>query len=98
MECLERLGILQTLFFRLTASVEELEKAVKGGNSTQIEESQRKFVQDCKDPLADWLDKKLGSTVRENSIFTALPRYWEEQFHKDMDALNVSFIVLIIPM
>lgn len=83
-------GYLLCCNCRLTTSVEELEKSVKSGDSLRIEESQREFVQNCRDPLADWLDKKYGSTVKENAIFTALPRYWEEQFHKDMDALNVS--------
>lgn len=49
------------------------------------------FLQQSKDPLSDWLDKNLGSTVTENSIFESLPRFWENEFHKDMNALNVSF-------
>lgn len=44
----------------------------------------------AKDPLSDWLDSSLGSSVADNSIFSQLPRFWEEEFHKDMDALNVS--------
>lgn len=40
--------------------------------------------------LADWLDKQFGSQVTENSIFSILPKYWEGEYHKDMDALNVS--------
>ncbi|KAJ8931751.1 hypothetical protein NQ314_015283 [Rhamnusium bicolor] len=52
-------------------------------------ESQQKFIKECKDPLSDWLDTKYGSTVRENAIFSSLPRHWEEEFHKDMDSLNV---------
>jgi cysteinyl-tRNA synthetase len=47
------------------------------------------FLVEAKDPLADWLDKQFGGTVTDNSIFSELPRYWEAEFHKDMDALNV---------
>lgn len=47
------------------------------------------LVTEVKDVLAPWLDKQLGSTVTENSIFSDLPKYWEEEFHKDMEALNV---------
>lgn len=41
--------------------------------------------------LCDWLDKTHGSEVTDNSIFAILPQFFEEDFHKDMEALNVSF-------
>ena len=44
--------------------------------------------------MADWLDSQHGSSVSEKSIFAALSQYWEEQFHTDMDSLNVSSAVL----
>ena len=34
--------------------------------------------------MSDWLDSSLGSSVTDNSIFESLPRYWEGEFHKDM--------------
>lgn len=55
---------------------------------------QRLMLQDAKDPLSDWLDSRLGSSVTDNSIFNILPRFWEGEFHKDMDALNVSFLLM----
>lgn len=47
-------------------------------------------LENSKDLLADWLDKQFGSQVTENSIFSNLPKYWEGEYHKDMEALNVS--------
>ncbi|GFO03375.1 cysteine--tRNA ligase, cytoplasmic-like [Plakobranchus ocellatus] len=44
---------------------------------------------EAKDVLAPWIDKQKGSEVTDNSIFSDLPKYWEEEFHKDMEALNV---------
>lgn len=41
------------------------------------------------DPLSDWLDSRLGSEVRDKSIFASLTRHFEEEFHGDMEALNV---------
>lgn len=41
--------------------------------------------------LCDWLDKTHGSEVTDNSIFARLPQFFEEDFHKDMESLNVSF-------
>lgn len=37
-----------------------------------------------KDLISDWLDSSLASSVTDNSIFESLPRYWEGEFHKDM--------------
>nr|CAG4636836.1 EOG090X02DZ [Ceriodaphnia reticulata] len=47
------------------------------------------LLSEAKDVLSDWLDSKHGMDVTENAIFAALPRHWEEEFHKDMAALNV---------
>uniref|UniRef100_A0AAQ5ZZU2 Cysteine--tRNA ligase, cytoplasmic n=1 Tax=Amphiprion ocellaris TaxID=80972 RepID=A0AAQ5ZZU2_AMPOC len=47
------------------------------------------LLESSKDLLADWLDKQFGSQVTENSIFSILPKYWEGEYHKDMEALNV---------
>ena len=41
------------------------------------------------DPLSDWLDTRLGSDVRDKSIFASLTQQFEEEFHNDMEALNV---------
>lgn len=45
-----------------------------------------------KDAFSEWLDGLYGATVKDNAIFSKLPKYWEQEFHKDMDALNVSRI------
>lgn len=69
-----------------------LQSAITSGDANAIETAKINFLQQSKDALSDWLDKKLGSTVTENSIFESLPRFWENEFHKDMEALNVSII------
>ncbi|XP_050312975.1 cysteine--tRNA ligase, cytoplasmic isoform X2 [Anthonomus grandis grandis] len=74
---------------RLNESILNLENAIKGGNDQKIIEAQQRFVMDSKDPVSDWLDGKFGGTVTDNAIFTSLPKHWEEEFHKDMDSLNV---------
>ncbi len=43
-----------------------------------------------RDLISDWLDRSKGAAVTNNEIFSDLPRYWEQKFHEDMDALNVS--------
>ena len=49
------------------------------------------LLQSSKDIMSDWLDGQHGSSVSEKSIFASLSQYWEEQFHTDMDCLNVSW-------
>ncbi|XP_023566500.1 cysteine--tRNA ligase, cytoplasmic isoform X2 [Octodon degus] len=47
------------------------------------------LMEEAKDLLSEWLDSTSGSEVTDNSIFSKLPKFWEEEFHKDMEALNV---------
>lgn len=51
--------------------------------------SSQVLLDSSKDLLSDWLDAQFGSEVKENSIFSVLPKYWEGEYHRDMDALNV---------
>ncbi|XP_055530322.1 cysteine--tRNA ligase, cytoplasmic [Wyeomyia smithii] len=81
--------MMERMLDNLTAAVDNLTIAVKSGQNGQIKDAQRQFLEDSRDPLADLLDKKEGATVTENSIFETLPRYWEDEFHKDMNSLNV---------
>ncbi|XP_039447218.1 cysteine--tRNA ligase, cytoplasmic [Culex pipiens pallens] len=85
----DKKAMMERMLERLTASVDNLTIAVKSGAEEKVKEAQKQFLEDSRDPLADLLDRKEGSSVSENSIFETLPRYWEDEFHKDMDALNV---------
>lgn len=81
--------MLENSLCQLNEAVNVLENAVKSNDNEKIDAAREYFLRQARDPLSDWLDSKEGSTVTENSIFEALPRYWEEEFHKDMAALNV---------
>ncbi|XP_050080247.1 cysteine--tRNA ligase, cytoplasmic [Anopheles maculipalpis] len=81
--------MMDRMLEKLTVAVDNLSLAVKEGDDGRIRQAQDQFLQDSKDPLADLLDSKQGSSVTENAIFETLPRYWEDAFHKDMAALNV---------
>ena len=37
-----------------------------------------------------------GAEVKEHGIFAALTQHWEEEFHADMEALNVSGCGLLL--
>ena len=46
--------------------------------------------------LGEWLDKQKGKEVTDNSIFSELPRHYEDEFNKDMEALNVGAASLVL--
>merc|ERR1719147_606423 len=85
----DKKAMQERLFAKLKAAVAEMEKAMEGGNQDVIKEKQEALLVQAKDLLSDWLDSQLGSSVTDNSIFSALPRHWENEFHKDMTDLNV---------
>lgn len=70
-------------------AVTTLRSAVSSGKSSDISAARRQLLIEARDPICDWLDKLHGHTVTDNTIFNSLPRHWEVEFHKDMDALNV---------
>lgn len=74
----------------MTQANDELTAAVASSDSKKIENATQNFLLQSKDALSGWLDKKEGAGVTENSIFETLPRFWEDAFHKDMTALNVT--------
>ncbi|XP_058840257.1 cysteine--tRNA ligase, cytoplasmic [Topomyia yanbarensis] len=81
--------MMERMLEKLTNAVDNLTIAVKSGQEDKVKEAQKQFLESSRDPLADLLDSKEGDSVNENSIFETLPRYWEDEFHKDMNALNV---------
>ncbi|XP_046748618.1 cysteine--tRNA ligase, cytoplasmic [Diprion similis] len=85
----DKTRMMETMLNKITRAVEDLEKAVKENDQVKLKESQNALLNQARDPLAEWLDREKGSTVTENSIFNKLPQYWETEYHKDMDALNV---------
>lgn len=81
--------MLEGMISRMEAGLKQLTEVVQTANEARLPEVQREFLQTIKDPLSDWLDIHNGATVTENSIFESLPRFWENEFHRDMELLNV---------
>lgn len=75
----------------MTEANDTLSAAVQSKDHQRIETATKNFLLQSRDPLSDWLDKKNGANLTENSIFETLPRFWEDAFHKDMTALNVNY-------
>ncbi|XP_065347910.1 cysteine--tRNA ligase, cytoplasmic [Cloeon dipterum] len=82
--------MLKGMMVKISEVLKELKAAFLSNNETVINEKQAAFLAEAKDAISNWLDKKFGATVKDNSIFSELPRYWEAEYHRDMDALNVQ--------
>ncbi|XP_039389721.1 cysteine--tRNA ligase, cytoplasmic isoform X3 [Mauremys reevesii] len=82
--------MLERIQSAVKSAVEYLEEAVqKKLPGEEINKHAEKLLEEAKDVLSEWLDTKFGSQVTDNSIFSNLPKFWEEEYHKDMEALNV---------
>lgn len=57
--------------------------------SIKDEQLRKEILSASNEVLSTWLDKLKGKNVTDNSIFQTLPRHFEDEFHKDMAALNV---------
>ena len=79
--------MLDKLFTTMKNSVENVTKVITEKKNTA--EASKQLLVDAKDLLSDWLDKKDGASITENEIFSKLPKYWEEKYHQDMEALNI---------
>ncbi|XP_053141465.1 cysteine--tRNA ligase, cytoplasmic isoform X2 [Hemicordylus capensis] len=82
--------MLERIQNAVKAAVGPLENALqKKLSDMKVNQHAEILLQEAKDILSEWLDTKLGSLVTDNSIFSKLPKFWEEDYHKDMAALNV---------
>uniref|UniRef100_A0A8D0GCU1 Cysteine--tRNA ligase, cytoplasmic n=1 Tax=Sphenodon punctatus TaxID=8508 RepID=A0A8D0GCU1_SPHPU len=82
--------MLERIQNAVKSSVEPLKNAVqKKLPQEEINKYTEVLLEEAKDLLSDWLDSRFGSQVTDNSIFSKLPKFWEEEYHKDMEALNV---------
>lgn len=80
----------ERMLIKMNDAMETLIMAVASNDPEKIDEARVLYLGEAKDPIAEWLDRKEGSTIKDNAIFETLPRYFENEYHRDMDALNVS--------
>ncbi|XP_052798798.1 cysteine--tRNA ligase, cytoplasmic-like [Mya arenaria] len=72
---------------RIELAVTAMEAAANNGQECQ--EARKNLLLASKDVLADWLDVQHGSEVTDKLIFSKLSSHFEEEYHSDMDSLNV---------
>ncbi|XP_054517877.2 cysteine--tRNA ligase, cytoplasmic isoform X9 [Pan troglodytes] len=82
--------MLERIQHAVQLATEPLEKAVQSRlTGEEVNSCVEVLLEEAKDLLSDWLDSTLGCDVTDNSIFSKLPKFWEGDFHRDMEALNV---------
>lgn len=74
---------------KVKVSASAVKDARSSGNLSDVEKNMDALLTTASGVLGEWLDKKKGSQVTENSIFADLPRQFENSFNSDMEALNV---------
>lgn len=87
----DKKNMLNNMIKKLSKAIDDFNCAILTKDPTKIEQALKTLWNDGKDPISNWLDKKDGHGVTEQSIFSTVPKYWEAAFHKDMDALNVNY-------
>merc|ERR1711899_590110 len=85
----DKRNMQERLFNTLKISVSNVTKAIDSGEQHDLSSAKTQLLVDGKDLFSDWLDKKHGAEITDNAIFAKLPKYWEEEFHRDMESLNV---------
>uniref|UniRef100_A0A8D2JI05 Cysteine--tRNA ligase, cytoplasmic n=1 Tax=Varanus komodoensis TaxID=61221 RepID=A0A8D2JI05_VARKO len=82
--------MLERILNAVIAAVEPLENVLRRNlPEGEVSRHAEVLLHEAKEILSEWLDTKLGSQITDNSIFSKLPKFWEEEYHKDMAALNV---------
>ncbi|XP_075401332.1 cysteine--tRNA ligase, cytoplasmic [Tenrec ecaudatus] len=82
--------LLERMQRAVQLAVEPLARALQATpTSPETSSCAQVLLEEARDLLSEWLDTRFGSEVTDNSIFSELPKFWEEAFHKDMAALNV---------
>jgi cysteinyl-tRNA synthetase len=77
------------LFFKtVTRAMAFLGGELAGSNAASIPCTPA-YLQPVRDVMCPWLDGKLGHTVTDQSVFRDFARFWEDEFFRDMDALNI---------
>uniref|UniRef100_A0A6M2DE76 Cysteine--tRNA ligase, cytoplasmic n=1 Tax=Xenopsylla cheopis TaxID=163159 RepID=A0A6M2DE76_XENCH len=79
--------MLDNIVVKTNESINNLMKIVDSSSMSNIVD----LIQNAREPLSDWLDKKYGADITDNKIFSELPSYWEDRFHEDMKNLNVLY-------
>ncbi len=84
------------MYAKMLAKVAQVLGRVGSVDAAQRDELRAELLAASTEILSSWLDKLEGKNVTDNSIFNQLPRHYEGEFHKDMAALNVNILSILV--
>ncbi|KAI8646810.1 cysteinyl-tRNA synthetase [Parasitella parasitica] len=74
---------LDTSYVAIQTAKADLQKGVKGKEASDA------LLVASQDIISSWLDSRKGQEVIDPKVFRELPAFWEQEYFKDMEALNV---------
>ncbi|CEP13696.1 hypothetical protein [Parasitella parasitica] len=74
---------LDTSYAAIQKAKADLQKGVNG------KEASDELLVASQDIVSSWLDARKGHEVNDPKVFRELPAFWEREYFKDMEALNV---------
>ncbi|XP_074660853.1 cysteine--tRNA ligase, cytoplasmic-like isoform X2 [Tubulanus polymorphus] len=83
----DKKNMLEKMLTNVNKALTDIKGAQK--SKQNIDDARKNLLKNAKDVMSDWLDGKHGSEVTDNSIFAELPKKFEEEYHEDMESLNV---------
>lgn len=86
----DKLAMYQRMKVNIEAAITNMEALVNNkSEESRVAEAKQELLLASKDVLSDWLDNQHGSEVTDKSIFSKLYQHFEQEYHEDMNSLNV---------
>ncbi|KAK3102977.1 hypothetical protein FSP39_015466, partial [Pinctada imbricata] len=85
----DKKAMLDKMRVRVEEGLKDVETKMNNGPVSDEGKTKEDLLSSSRDVLCDWLDRLHGSEVTDNSIFSKLPQFYEADYHKDMENLNV---------
>ncbi|XP_046850191.1 cysteine--tRNA ligase, cytoplasmic-like [Xenia sp. Carnegie-2017] len=85
----EKKNMMEKIINGVAPAKENLEQASRSDDHDSMSAAVNELLEKAFDPLSAWLDNQFGSEIRKHEIFSELSKHWEDEFHKDMKALNI---------
>lgn len=85
----------KNMYFKIIEKVKLCHSRLKellttnSGSDEVVRSATQELLRQASEPLSAWLDSQFGSDVTDHRIFAKLTQHWEDEFHKDMEALNI---------
>lgn len=81
---------------KVDAAITNLKSIKASGDVANVGSALANLITEAEAVLSEWLDVLKGHKLSNNEIFTKLARQYEDEFNKDMEALNVCTFIFFV--